>query len=114
MSLISRLVERVRGRLAEEPERRLAARASEPWLFVEIGGYEHRARDWSAGGACIEGFSGDIAIGGIVSGALRWHKRESGRQFTAEIMRIEPGGVVALRWLALPDTILAEMEPDEG
>jgi hypothetical protein len=97
-----------------EPDRRDAARSSEPWHIDCIGGYDHRARDWSAGGACIEGFSGDNAIGDIVSGSLRWHKRESGRQFTAEIMRIEPGGVLALRWLALPDAILAEKEPDEG
>lgn len=113
MSLISRFVERVRGRLAE-PEQRLASRTSDPWLFVEIGGYEHRARDWSAGGASIEGFAGEISIGQIVCGSLRWHKRASGRTFTAEIMRIDPGGTVALRWLALPDAILAEMEPDEG
>jgi hypothetical protein len=113
MSLISRLVEQVRSRLSA-PDRRAAARATDPWLFVEIGGYDHRARDWSAGGACITGFAGEAAIGDIVSGSLRWHKRAGGRAFTAEIMRIEPGGTVALRWLALPDAILAEMEPDEG
>ncbi|MGB3811268.1 MAG: hypothetical protein WA943_14340 [Parvibaculum sp.] len=113
MSLILRLVERLRGRLAE-PEQRLAARSSDPLLLVEIGGYDHRARDWSAGGACIEGFAGETAIGDILCGSLRWHRQTKGRNFTAEVMRIEQGGVVALRWLALPDAILAEMEPDEG
>lgn len=109
MSLIARIVERLRGRL-EMPERRSAMRSSEPWLFVAIGGTEHRARDWSAGGVCIETFRGEAAIGEILSGTLRWHKRERGRPFAAEVMRIEPGGVLALRWLDLPERILDEMD----
>jgi len=55
MSLISRLLDHLRGN--DMPEERQAARASAPVLMVEIGGYAHRARDWSAGGACIEGFA---------------------------------------------------------
>lgn len=108
MSLIARFVERLRDRL-EMPERRAAMRSSDPWLFVEIGGREHRARDWSAGGACLETFSGEVQIGAILSGRLRWHKRQMGLPFAAEVMRVEPGGVLALRWLDLPERILAEM-----
>ena len=113
MSLISRLVEELRRRLAE-PEQRTATRESDPWLFVDINAHEHRARNWSAGGACIQGCAEDLAIGQIISGSLRWHKREAGLPFTAEVMRIDPGGEIALRWLALNDATLSEMEPHEG
>lgn len=113
MSLISRLVEEFRRRLAE-PEQRTAVRETDPWLFVEINSNEHRARNWSAGGACIQGCAEDLSIGQIVSGRLRWHKREAGHDFTAEVMRINPGGEIALRWLALNDATLARMEPPEG
>jgi hypothetical protein len=113
MSLISRLVGQLRSRLAE-PELRNAARESDPWLFVSINAHEHRARDWSATGACIQNCAEDLTIGQIVSGQLRWHKRETGHAFTAEVMRIDQSGEVALRWLALPDVILSAMEPPEG
>lgn len=113
MSLISRLVGQLKNRLAE-PEQRLSARESDPWLFVEINGRDYRAGDWSAGGARVLSCIEDLFIGQIVSGRLRWHKREAGHAFTAEVMRIEPTGAVALRWLALPDAILAVMEPPEG
>jgi|TARA_R110000824_G_scaffold118960_2_gene271423 hypothetical protein len=113
MSLISRLVDQVRSKLSE-PEQRAATRESDPWLFVEIEGVEHRARDWSAGGACIAGCALNLAIGQMVTGHLRWHKRDAGHTFTAEIMRIDLGGEIALRWLDLPDKILADMEPAEG
>lgn len=109
MSLISRLVGRLRDRL-EMPEQRAAMRSSDPWLFVEIGGDERRARDWSASGVSLDGFRGEVAIGDILMGRLRWHKREPGRPFAAEVMRIEPGGLLALRWLDLPEPILAEMD----
>ncbi|HEX7776749.1 MAG TPA: PilZ domain-containing protein [Parvibaculum sp.] len=109
MSLIARLVERLKGRF-EMPEQRAAARAADPWLIVEIGGYDHSARDWSAGGVCVEGFAGEIAVGDRVGGRLRWHKREAGHDFTAEVVRIEPGGIVALRWLDLAEAALDEME----
>jgi hypothetical protein len=112
MSLISRLVERLRGKMTEL-EQRSMARESDPWLFVEINQHEHRARDWSAGGARITSCAERLEIGQIVSGRLRWHRRETGYAFTAEVMRTEPGGEVALRWLALPDAILADMEPAE-
>lgn len=113
MSLISRLVGELRSRLAE-PEQRNAARESDPWLFVSINTHEHRARDWSATGACIQSCAEDLAIGQIVSGQLRWHKRGTGHAFTAEVMRLDPSGEVALRWLALPEAILEIMEPPEG
>lgn len=109
MSLISRFVELLRGRL-EMPEQRAATRASDPWLFVEIDGNEHRARDWSASGVSLEDFQGEAAVGDILMGRLRWQKREPARPFAAEVMRIEPGGFLALRWLDLPERILAEMD----
>lgn len=113
MSLISRLVGEFHRRLSE-PERRTAVRESEPWLFVAINAHEHRARNWSAGGASIEGCAEDLSVGQIVSGTLRWHKKEVGHPFSAEVMRIEAGGNIALRWLALSDDMLAQMEPPEG
>lgn len=113
MSLISRLVDQVRSKLSE-PEKRAARRESDPWLFVEIEGIEHRARDWSAGGACLSGCTLDLAIGQMVTGQMRWHKREAGHIFTAEIIRIDQGGEIALRWLDLPDKVLTDMEPAEG
>ena len=61
MSRIARLLDHRRG--SDMPEERQAARASSPALMVEIGGYAHKARDWSAGGACIEGFAEAVAIG---------------------------------------------------
>jgi hypothetical protein len=113
MSFISRLVGQLKAKLSE-PEQRLAARAGDPWLFVEINGHEHRAGDWSAGGARVLSCAEDLFLGQIVSGHLRWHKREAGHAYTAEVMRIETSGAVALRWLALPDAILADMEPPEA
>jgi len=112
MSLISRLAGEFRRRLAE-PDQRTSVRASEPWLFVSINTHEHRARNWSAGGACIQGCAVNLTIGQIVSGHLRWHKKETGHEFSAEVMRIDPGGDVALRWLSLSDATLAAMEPLE-
>lgn len=112
MSLISRLLENLRGN--DMPEERHAARASSPPLMVEIGGYEHRARDWSAGGACIEGFAEAIAIGNILSGHLYWAGDRRRLRFAAEVMRLDPGGAVALRWLDLPLAIQQEMEAHIG
>ncbi len=109
MSLISRIVETLRVGL-EMPEQRAATRSTDPWLFVQIGSAEHRARDWSAGGVCLETFAGEILIGQIVSGRLRWHKRQRGVPFAAEVMRIEPSGLLALRWLDLPERFLEEMD----
>ena len=110
MSLISRFVGQLKTKLTA-PEQRLAARESDPWLFVEINGRDYRARDWSVGGACLMGCTQELASGQIVSGRLRWHKRDAGHVYTAEIMRLNQGGDIALRWLALPDAILADMEP---
>jgi len=110
MSLISRFVGQLKARLTQ-PEQRLAARESDPWLFVGINGRDYRARDWSVGGACLIGCTEGLAPGQIVNGTLRWHKRDKGHAYTAEIMRLDQGGDVALRWLALPDAILADMEP---
>ncbi len=109
MSLIARLFERLKGKF-EMPEQRSAARTADPWLIAEIGGYDHRSRDWSASGICLEGFAGEIAVGDRVSGRLRWQKRDAGHAFTAEVVRIEPGGTVALRWLDLAEAALDEME----
>lgn len=112
MSLITRLLDHLRG--GDMPEERHAARASSPVLMVEIGGYAHRARDWSAGGACIEGFAEAVAIGNILSGHLHWANDRRRLAFTAEVMRLDPGGALALRWLDLPLAIQQEMEAHIG
>jgi hypothetical protein len=108
MSLISRWLDHFHGNgMSEE---RQAARASAPVLMVEIGGYAHKARDWSAGGACIEGFAEAVAIGNILSGHLYWAGDRRRLGFAAEVMRLDPGGAMALRWLDLPLAIQQEME----
>lgn len=112
MSLISRFVGQLKSKLTE-PEQRLSARASDPWLFVEINGHDYRARDWSVGGACLIACTEELAPGQILSGRMRWHKRDAGHCYTAEIMRLDQNGDVALRWLSLPDAILVDMEPAE-
>ena len=112
MSLITRIVGRLQS-LLSEPEQRLSMRESDPWLFIAIDGVECRARDWSAGGARIQACTADLVIGQIVSGRLRWHKRDTGHIFTAEVMRLDQGGEVALRWLDLPDVVFTAMEPPE-
>ena len=112
MSLIARFVEQLQ-RMFSEQEQRLSMRESDPWLFIAIDGVEFRARDWSAGGARLQACTADLAIGQIVSGRLRWHKREAGHIFTAEVMRLDQGGEVALRWLDLPDAVFTAMEPPE-
>jgi len=109
MSLISRLLDYLRGGL-DGPEMRLSARMDAPMLMIEIGGYAHRTRDWSAGGACIEDFSGEAEVGGIVSGYLYWVGDTRRLSFAAEVMRIEGNGLMALRWLDLPLEIQQEME----
>lgn len=111
MSLIARFVENLRGRL-EMPEQRAAPRASDPALIVCLGGVDHRARNWSTGGACVEGFTGALSVGDIVSGTLRWKKLAAGQPFAAEVMRIEAGGLLALKWLDLPERILLRMETE--
>lgn len=108
MSLFSRLLDHLRG--SDMPEERQAARASSPVLMVEIGGYAHHARDWSAGGACIEGFAEAVVIGNILSGNLYWTGDRRRLPFAAEVMRLDPGGALALRWLDLPLAIQQEME----
>ncbi|MGV8998005.1 MAG: hypothetical protein ACOH12_13765 [Parvibaculaceae bacterium] len=110
MSLISRFVGQLKSKLTT-PEQRLATRETDPWLFVEINGHDYRARDWSVGGACLMNCAEDLAPGQIVTGRMRWHKRDKGHVYTAEIMRFDDRCDVALRWLALPDAILADMEP---
>lgn len=112
MSLISRLLESLRS--SDMSEERHAARASSPLLMVEIGGYEHRSRDWSAGGACIEGFAEAVAVGNILSGHLYWAGDRRRLRFAAEVMRLDPGGALALRWLDLPVAIQQEMESRIG
>ncbi len=109
MSLFSRLLDHLRGG-SDGPEMRLAARMNAPLLIVEIGGYAHKTRDWSAGGASIEGFAGEAKVGDILSGHLHWAGDKRRLPFTAETMRIEAGGVLALRWLDLPLAIQQEME----
>ena len=112
MSLISRLLDHLRG--SDMPEERQAARASAPVLMVDIGGYAHRARDWSVGGACIEGFAEAVAIGNILSGQLYWAGDNRKLAFAAEVMRLDPAGALALRWLDLPLAIQQEMEAHIG
>ena len=109
MSLFSRLLDHLRGG-SDGPELRLAARMNAPLLIVEVGGYAHKTRDWSAGGACIEGFAGEAEVGAMLSGYLHWAGDERRLAFTAETMRIEPGGGLALRWLDLPLALQQEME----
>jgi hypothetical protein len=109
MSLFSRLLDYLRGGL-DGPEMRLAARMDAPLLMLEIDGYAHRTRDWSAGGACIEGFAGQAQIGDILSGHLHWGGDKRRLPFAAEVMRLEGGGLLALRWLDLPLAIQQEME----
>lgn len=109
MSLLSRLLDHLRGG-TDGPEMRLAARMHAPLLMIDIGGYAHKTRDWSAGGACLEGFAGDAAVGGILSGHLHWAGDKRRLPFTAEVMRIEANGMLALRWLDLPLAIQQEME----
>lgn len=112
MSLFSKLLHHLRS--ADMQEKRLAVRASSPLLMVEIGGYAHRARDWSAGGACIEGFAEAVAIGNILSGQLYWVGEKRRLAFAAEVLRLDPGGAVALRWLDLPLAVQQEMEAHLG
>lgn len=114
MSLISRLLDRFRGNF-EEADHRVASRVNAPVLVVEIGGLSYRARDWSVGGACVPGVAADIAIGDIIPGQLSWAAHSDKKfPFAAEVMRIEQGGVLALRWLDLPLDILNEMETRYG
>ncbi|MBX3445171.1 MAG: PilZ domain-containing protein [Parvibaculaceae bacterium] len=112
MSFISRLLDQLRG--SDMPELRHAARSASPTLMVEIGGYAHKARDWSAGGACIEGFAEAVVIGNILSGHLYWANDRRRLSFAAEVMRLDPGGALALRWLDLPLAIQQEMEAHIG
>ncbi|MBC7102882.1 MAG: PilZ domain-containing protein [Parvibaculum sp.] len=112
MSLISRLLDHLRG--SDMPEERHAARAATPVLMVEINGYAHKARDWSAGGACVEGFAEAVAIGNILSGHLYWAGDKRKLAFAAEVMRLDPAGALALRWLDLPLAIQQEMEAHIG
>ena len=110
MSLISRLLDRFRGNF-EEADHRVAGRINAPVLMVEIGGLSYRARDWSVGGACVPGVAADIAIGDIIPGMLSWAANPDRKSpFIAEIMRVEQGGILAMRWLDLPLDILNEME----
>ncbi|MDO8837974.1 MAG: PilZ domain-containing protein [Parvibaculum sp.] len=109
MSFFSRLLDHLRGG-TDGPEMRLSARMDAPLLIIELGGYGHRTRDWSAGGACIEGFAGEVEVGGILSGHLHWAGDKRRLAFTAEVMRREGNGVLALRWLDLPLAIQQEME----
>ena len=91
-------------------ERRGQARSARPALMLEIDGYEHMARDWSLSGAAILGFSADAEPGQIVSGRLFWRNDARRLPFAAELLRVEPGGLAALRWLDLPLAIHQEME----
>ncbi len=112
MSLISRLLDHLRS--SDMPEERHAARASAPVLMVEIGGYAHKARDWSAGGACMEGLAEAVASGNMRRGHLYWAGDNRRLGFAAEVMRLDPGGALALRWLDLPLAIQQEMEAQIG
>tara|TARA_R110002110_G_scaffold107622_18_gene269273 strand:+ start:374 stop:712 length:339 start_codon:yes stop_codon:yes gene_type:complete len=112
MSLISRFLDHLRS--GDTAEQRTAARAAAPALIVEIGGYAHKTRDWSAGGACIEGFAEAVAIGNILSGELHWADEGRKLGFTAEVMRLDADGALALRWLDLPLAIQQEMEAHIG
>ncbi|MFZ2468345.1 MAG: hypothetical protein WAW54_08115 [Parvibaculum sedimenti] len=112
MSLISRLVEGLRGRL-EMPEHRAAARADDPVLIISIGGIDHQARNWSTGGACIDNFTSAAAVGDIVSGTLRWKPAAPGQSFAAEVTRVAPGGILALKWLDIPEFVLLRMETEQ-
>ena len=108
MSLIARLLGRLRS--TDLIEERLTYRTSRPALMVEINGYAHKTRNWSAGGALLIAFAEAVVIGTILNGKLFWEGEERRLHFTAEVMRLEPDGSLALRWLDLPLSIQQEME----
>lgn len=95
------------------PEHRASARADDPVLIVSIGGIDHRALNWSTGGACLCNYTSVAAIGDIVSGTLRWKPTAPGQPFAAEVTRVEAGGILALKWLDLPERVLLRMETEQ-
>lgn len=93
-----------------EPEHRLRDRMREPSLCLDIGGVAYSAQDWSVGGAALEGFRGDVAVGDILTGTAGGPQFDDRHRFTAQVARTGSDGFVALQWLDLPPEALRAMQ----
>lgn len=91
-------------------ERRRHPRASNPWLRIETQGFAYIARDWSSGGVSIDYFHSTDAIGTFITGEAGWADAEKLAPFTADITRRDADGATILRWLDIPEQLLAELD----
>ena len=95
---------------AQDAERRHHRREGEPWLRVETEGFAYLARDWSAGGVSIPRFHDAGPVGTLLSGEAGWTSEDTLAPFMATIVRRDPDGTVALRWLDAQRDFLTRLD----
>ena len=84
-------------------------------IAVDCGDGPREARDWSLGGARLAGPARPLAVGDVVTGTVL--AGGAGGPFIADVVRTDPPHFdpqrppdeVSLRWLDLPDAVLAAM-----
>lgn len=104
------LSKRLSSLTAQDAERRHHRRESDPWLRVETEGFAYLARDWSAGGVSIPRFHDAGPVGTLLSGEAGWTCADTLAPFMATIVRRDPDGTVALRWLDAERDFLTELD----
>lgn len=95
-------------------ERRGHPRLHAPGLVLIAEWKRFEARDWSLGGCLIDAPPGTYTRGQRIEGTLEIRGQDERGEFLAEIVRVNEGGELGLRWLEISGNLFALMATIKG
>ena len=90
-------------------ERRAHPRVKGPLLTLRFGGGKYKSVDWSLGGCRILAPDSQFQLHQQLAGRIKVAGGDGRGDFVAEIVRIDAGGHVSLRWLELSPHVFVTM-----
>ncbi len=107
MGLGSFLLERIKG--VRSRDRRAHRRIYDRPLTLEFDGKKYKTRDWSTGGFRLVGPVAHVRVRDRVTGKIRMGRFGTKGAFTAEVVRIDDNGDVAMRLLEVSSSTFLSM-----